>query len=235
MKRFYKDVSVAESGGGFQLLLDGRPVRTPAKNTLVLPTRALADSIAAEWAAQGDTVDPVSMPHLKLANAVIDGVAANRADVIAAILRFGENDALCYRAHEPPELARQQHEGWDPMLAWAERRFGARLAAAAGLTHIDQPPEALAALGAAVAAHDDFSLAALHVLASVTGSLVLALALSHGETSAAHAFKLSRIDEAYQAEKWGQDAEAETRARNLARELGKAAEFIGHARIMPAV
>jgi chaperone required for assembly of F1-ATPase len=234
MKRFYKDVSVAKSENGFQVLLDGRPVKTPAKNTLSLPTQALANSIAAEWAAQGDTVDPVSMPHLKLANAVIDGVSANREEVIGAILRFGENDALCYRAHEPPELARRQHEGWDPMLAWVERRFGARLGTAAGLNHIDQPPEALAALRAAVAAHDDFSLAALHVLASVTGSLVLALALSQGETSAAHAFKMSRLDEDYQAEKWGLDTEAQTRARNLSRELDKAAEFIAHAAVNPA-
>jgi chaperone required for assembly of F1-ATPase len=251
MKRFYKQVTVApvspspggrrqagaagaELGEGeipsFQVLLDGRPIKTPAHNMLRVPTRALADAIAREWDGQGEEVDPVSMPHLRLADTVIDGIAANREEVIAAILRFGENDLLCYRAHQPPELAERQREAWDPMLAWAAQHYGAHLNTAAGLNHIDQPPEALAALRGAVAAHDDFSLAALHVLASVTGSLVLALALSEGRTSAAHAFRLSRIDEDYQAEKWGTDTQAEIRATGLARELDKAVEFIAHTR-----
>ncbi len=234
MKRFYKQVAVSAADDGFHILLDGRRVKTPAGNSLTLPTRALADSIAKEWADQGEKIDPISMPHLKTANAVIDGIALNREQVIHAILRFGDNDALCYRAHEPPELARRQRESWDPMLQWAERRLGASLATGTGLTHVDQPPEAIAALRQAVAAHDDFALAALHVLASVTGSLVLALAVSQGEASAAHAFRLSRIDEDYQIEKWGQDAEAETRACNLARELDRAAEFIAHVRVTPA-
>jgi chaperone required for assembly of F1-ATPase len=197
---------------------------------LRVPTRALADAIALEWAGQGEEIDPVSMPHLRLADTVIDGIAAHREEVIAAILRFGENDLLCYRAHQPPELAERQREGWDPMLAWAATRYGAHLQTGAGLNHIDQPPEALAALRGAVEAHDDFSLAALHVIASVTGSLVLALALADGQTGAAHAFKLSRIDEDYQTEKWGSDREAEVRATHLARELDKAVEFIAHAR-----
>jgi chaperone required for assembly of F1-ATPase len=225
MKRFYKQVSVGGMGEGFQILLDGRPVKTPAANALVLPTRALADAIAAEWAGQGEEINPVSMPLLRLANTVIDG-AAHREALIAAILRFGENDALCYRAHEPPELAARQREGWDPVLEWAARQHGAHLKAAAGHNHIDQPAEAIAALRIVVAGYDSFALAGLHVIASVTGSLVLALALAEGRTSPAQAFRLSRIDEDYQAEKWGLDREAETRATALARELDKAAEFI---------
>jgi chaperone required for assembly of F1-ATPase len=214
----------------FEILLDGRPVKTPGRNVLRLPTRALAESIAAEWAAQGETVDPVSMPHLRLANAVLDGIAASRDEVVAGILRFGEHDALCYCAEHPPELVRRQRDAWDPLLAWAAQRYGARLNATAGLVHIDQPPESLAALRKAVAAQDDFALAALHMIASITGSLVLALAVAEGRIDAAQAFALSRIDEDYQAEKWGLDAEAQARAQRLARELGEAAAFIAAAR-----
>jgi chaperone required for assembly of F1-ATPase len=222
MKRFYKQVAVSQD---LEILLDGRPVHTPAKNILCLPTPALADAIAAEWAGQGDTVDPVSMPLLRLANTVIDG-AAHQGALVDAILRFGENDLLCYRAHQPPELATLQSVEWDPVLAWAAREYGAEMKTAAGLTHVDQPPETLSALRAAVAAHDSWSLAGLHVIASITGSLLLALALAEGRTSAAHAFKLSRIDEDYQAQKWGTDKEAEIRAANLARELDNAAQFL---------
>ena len=225
MKRFYKAVGVTQVGGTFGILLDGRPIKTPRGEMLALHTSALADAIAAEWAGQGETIDPVAMPLLRLANTVIDG-AANHEALIAAILRFGENDLLCYRAHQPPELARRQGEAWDPFLEWAERQFGAKLAVAAGLNHIDQPPEAIAALRAAITAFDPFALAGLHVIASVTGSLLLGLAMAEGRTSPAHAFKLSRLDEDYQAEKWGTDREAEIRAAALARELDKAHELI---------
>jgi chaperone required for assembly of F1-ATPase len=230
MKRFYKDVSVAQTDDGFRVLLDGRPVKTPAKNMLALPTQALANAIAQEWRGQGDDIEPVSMPFLKLANTVIDGVAANRTDVITAILRFGENDLLCYRAHQPPELATLQAEGWDPVLAWARRRYGVEFAVVEGFSHTDQPAATLDAFRAALEAQDSFSLAALHVIASVAGSVVLALALAEGELVPAQVFSFSRIDEDYQASKWGRDHEAEVRASNLARELDKAAEFMTAAR-----
>jgi chaperone required for assembly of F1-ATPase len=230
MKRFYKDVSVAPSDGGFAVLLDGRPVKTPARNTLVLPTEKLASAIAAEWRMQGDDVVATSMPLLRLANTVIDGVAVNRESVISAILRFGENDLTCYRAHQPPDLVARQREGWDPLLAWARQRWGAGLQITDGITHLDQPLEALAALRQAMAGYDPFTLAGLHVIASIAGSLVLGLAVVEGEISGAHAFALSRIDETYQAEKWGEDAEAAKRATALAHELDKAVELIGAAR-----
>ncbi len=230
MKRFYKQVSVTQAEDGFRVLLDGRPVKTPAKNMLALPTPGLADAIAAEWAGQGDEIEPISMPFLKLANTVIDGVAANRAEVIAAILRFGENDLLCYRAHQPPDLAAKQAEAWDPLLAWAGRRFGAEFVVVEGMSHADQPAVTLEAFRAALEAQDSFSLAALHVVASIAGSVVLALALAEGELVPAQIFALSRIDEDYQASKWGRDHEAEVRASNLARELDKAAAFIAAAR-----
>lgn len=225
MKRFYKQVAAARAEDGFRILLDGRPVRTPAKNTLAVPTSALAEALAAEWAGQGEEIDPVSMPLLRLTNTVIDG-APHREALIAAILRFGENDALCYRAHQPRDLALRQREAWDPMLEWAAQHHGAHLKAAAGFNHIDQPPEALAALHDAVSGFDDYTLAGLHVIASVTGSLVLALAVAECRTTAAHVFELSRIDETYQIEKWGSDVEAAKRAAALAHELDKAFELI---------
>jgi len=230
MKRFYKDTSVAAKDGGFAVLLDGRPVKTPSGNALVLPTEKLASAIAAEWHAQGEKIIPTSMPLLRLANTVIDGVAANRDEVIGAILRFGENDLLCYRAHQPPELLARQKAGWDPLLDWAAQKHGARMVVAEGLTHVDQPAEALAALRGALGNFDAFTLGALHIIASITGSTVLALAVADGFVPGARAFELSRIDETYQAEKWGEDAEAVKRAVALAHEMDKAVELIAHIR-----
>ena len=225
MKRFYKDVSVAPAENGFAVLLDGKAVKTPARNVLTLPTKKLAAAIAAEWRGQGDEVIATTMPLLRLANTVIDGIAANREQVIDAILRFGENDLLCYRAHQPPELVSRQRAGWEPWLDWAHRKHGAQMTVAEGLTHVDQTPEALAALRRALEGLDAFTLGGLHVVASITGSTVLALAVAAGEISGAQAFELSRIDEIYQAEKWGEDTEAVKRATALAHELDKAVEL----------
>ena len=228
MKRFYESVGTENGETGFHVLLDGKKVRTPARHVLTLPTAALAEAIAEEWCAQGDEIVPTSMPLLRLANTAQDGIGPARADVIAAILRFGENDLLCYRGEG--ELKRRQAEAWDPMLAWAADSFGARLHVTEGVGHIAQPPEALAALERAIAAHDDYALAALHVFASITGSLVLGLALVAGALNPAQAFQLSRLDESYQAEKWGLDHEAELRARALGREMDVAAHFLSLSR-----
>ena len=230
MKRFYKAVSVAPADGGFAVLLDGKSVKTPGRNALILPSEKLAQAIAEEWRGQGDEVIATTMPLLRLANTVIDGVVANRDEVIGAILRFGENDLLCYRAHQPPELAARQTVGWDPILDWVAERHGAVMRVAGGLTHVDQPPQALAALRQALQGFDPFTLGGLHVIASVTGSTVLALAVADGFLSGARAFELSRIDETYQAEKWGEDAEAAKRTAALAHELDRAVELIGHIR-----
>jgi chaperone required for assembly of F1-ATPase len=230
MKRFYKDASVTAQEGGHAVLLDGKPVRTPGGKALILPTEKLAAAIAAEWRGQGDEIVPTTMPLLRLANTVIDGVAAKRDEVIGAILRFGENDLTCYRAHQPPELVARQKAGWDPVLDWLARRHGAKLAVSQGLHHVEQPQEAMAALRRLLEGLDEFTLAGLHVIASVTGSLALALTVLDDALSGARAFGLSRIDETYQAEKWGQDAEAAKRTAALAHELDKAAELIGHIR-----
>jgi chaperone required for assembly of F1-ATPase len=230
VKRFYKEVSVAPVEGGFGVLLDGRPVKTPARNTLALPTEKLAAAIAAEWRGQGDEVIATSMPLLRLANSVIDGVTVNREGVVDAVMRFAENDLLCYRAHQPPDLVARQSAGWDPWLDWARRRHDANMTLAVGLNHVDQTPDALAALRQAVEALDPFALGAAHVIASITGSLVLALAVADGATTGAHVFELSRLDETYQAEKWGEDAEAAKRATALAHELDKAVELMAASR-----
>ncbi|HEY2008610.1 MAG TPA: ATP12 family protein [Rhizomicrobium sp.] len=230
MKRFYKDVQVAPQERGFAVLLDGRPVKTPARNTLILPTEHLAEAIAREWNAQGEEVVATTMPLLRLANTVIDGVTVNRDEVIGAILRFGENDLLCYRAHQPPQMVVRQREGWDPLLDWVGRRHGAHMRVAEGLTHVDQTQDALLALRQALEKEGPFTLGALHVIASITGSAVLALAVANGFISGPNAFALSRIDEIYQAEKWGEDAEAAKRTAHLAHELDKAVELMTAAR-----
>ena len=226
MKRFYKEVSVAHGVNGFAVLLDGKPVKTPGRRALALPTQKLADAVAVEWQSQGAEIIATTMPLLRLANTVIDGVALNLRDVASAILRFGENDLLCYRAHQPPELVKRQAEGWDPLLDWVRQRHGAHMAVAEGFSHVDQSPDALGTLRQALEEFDPFTLAALHVIASITGSTVLALAVAEGFIPGTYAFQLSRIDETYQAEKWGEDAEAIKRAAALAHELDKAVELI---------
>ena len=196
----------------------------------MLPTAELAAAIAAEWRGQGEEVIATAMPLLRLANSVIDGVTANREAVVDAVMRFADNDLLCYRAHQPPELVTRQSAGWDPWLDWARRRHGANMTVAEGFNHVDQTPDALMALRQAAAALDPFALGALHVIASITGSLVLALAVADDAASGAQVFHLSRIDEAYQAEKWGEDAEAAKRATALAHELDKAVELMATSR-----
>ena len=230
MKRFYKTAAADRTDDGWRILLDGKPVKTPGRHTLLLPTAAMAEAVAREWLGQGEEIDPVSMPMLRLANTVLDGVQANRAEVIGAILRFGEHDLLCYRAEAPPSLAARQAEEWDAMLDWVAEQHGARLIVTSGVGHIAQSPEALAALERAIAAHDDFALAGLHVIASITASLVLGLALTEGAINPAQAFQLSRLDEIHQAERWGVDSQAEQRANLLARELDVASAFIAAAR-----
>ncbi|HXS07818.1 MAG TPA: ATP12 family protein [Rhizomicrobium sp.] len=225
MKRFYKDVTVEKIAGGFRFLLDGKPVQTPARRPLLLPTELLTEAIAQEWRDQDEEMRPAAMPLTRLVNTVLDGVQATRADVIAAILRFGENDLLSYRVETPVELAARQLD-WNGLLDWAAERHDAKLAITSGIQHVEQSVETLAAFRRAVEARGDFELAALHVLASITGSLVLGLAVLDGRLPAREAFALSRLDETYQAEKWGRDHEAEARAARLAAEMEHAAELV---------
>lgn len=212
-KRFWKDVSVREADGGFDVALDTRPVRTPAKVPLVLPTRAMADAVAAEWAAQQDGIDPTTMPATRAANAAIDKVAPQFDEVAAMLSAYGDSDLLCYRADEPQELVARQAEGWDPLLDWADDTYGARLVPRAGVMHVPQDGDALARLDAQVRRLSPFQVAGFHDLVSLSGSLILALAATRDHRPAEALWALSRIDEEWQAEQWGHDEEAEDAAR----------------------
>ncbi|WP_126978086.1 ATP12 family chaperone protein [Frigidibacter oleivorans] len=216
-RRFWTAAAVEPAAGGFAVTLDGRPVRTPGKRPLVLPTRALAEAVAAEWQAQGDTVDPRAMPVTRAANSALDTVAQNRASIEGMIAAYGASDLLCYRAEAPEALVARQAAEWDPLLDWAARDLGAPLRVTAGVVPVDQPPESLAALAARLAALTDMELTAMHDLVALSGSLVLGLAAADGLHPPEDIWRLSRIDEDHQASEWGVDEEAaEVAARKRA-------------------
>jgi chaperone required for assembly of F1-ATPase len=207
-KRFWTAASVAALDGGFTVLLDGRGVKTPAKNPLILPNAALAQLVAAEWDAQTGVINPETMPMTRRANSALEKVAPQREAVIDELAGYGASDLLCYRAEGPAELVARQAAHWQPQLDWAAHAFSAPLRVTSGIAPVDQPPESLRALRKAVAAYDNFALAGLHDLVAITGSLVLGLALAQDQLSPDQGFDLSRIDEIWQAEHWGEDAEA---------------------------
>lgn len=216
MKRFWKEARVAEQPQGHAIELDGRPVRTPGRALLAVPTQALAQAIAAEWGAVADSIDPRSMPLTGLANAAIDPIAADPAGFAADLARYGESDLLCYRAEGPAPLVARQERIWDPLLGWAQTRYDIRFTLVTGIMHRPQPDATLARLGGIVAAYDPFMLAGLSPVVSITGSLVLALALAEGAMSADETWDAAHLDEAWQAEQWGED-ELATGARNARR------------------
>ncbi len=216
-KRFYKDVDVRAEATGFAVLLDGRAIKTPAGATMLAPTRALADAIAAEWRGQGETLAPQAMVLTKALNTALDRIAANRAAIVDELAKYAGTDLLCYRAESPAGLVQRQREAWDRWLGWADERFGARLAVTTGVGHIAQDAEALARLSASIDAHDTHRLVVLHTGVTITGSAVLGLAFVAGALSADDALAAAEVDAAYQAELWGLDAEAEkARAHRLA-------------------
>ena len=230
-RRFWTGVEVVPEGEGFAVLLDGRRVRTPQKAPLVLPTRGFAVAVAREWAAQEGEIDPEAMPATRLANAAIDKVGAKRAEVVETLAAYGATDLLCYRAEAPQALVERQRAGWDPLLAWCAEALGASLRTAAGVMPVQQAPQDLARLRQAVEAMDDFALSAFHDLVALSVSLVLALAVTEGHLSAEEAWRLSRLDEDFQIEEWGEDEEAaEAAARRRAAFLD-AARF--HAQLTP--
>ena len=226
MKKFYKAARAVADGDGFQIALDGRMARTPRKAPLRLPARALAEAIADEWQAQGGSVDPLTMPLTRLVNSCIDTVTTQREAVIQTISAYGGNDLVCYRADTPPELVAAQHAHWQPLVTWAERRHDAVLTVTSGITHVEQPAAALASLRAAVAAFDDYRLAALHDLTTITGSLVIGLAVADGEIEVDRAWVAAQVDEAHQAARWGEDKEAAARRDRLKAEFDQAKRFL---------
>lgn len=208
-RRFWRATAVRPEAGGYAVALDERILRTPAGVPLQAPTPALAAAIAAEWDALEAEIDPARLPLTRLANSAIDRVEPQRGTVAAAIAEYGATDLICYRAETPDALTARQAAAWDPWLRWAERTLAAPLLTIAGVMHRRQPPASLATLGGAVAAEDAFGLVALHDLVALSGSLVLGLAVRRHALDAPTAWDLSRIDEAWQAEQWGADAEAE--------------------------
>jgi chaperone required for assembly of F1-ATPase len=219
-KRFYKIASVAPVEEGFAVHLDGKPVRTPGKALLALPTEAAAALVADEFAAQGETINPVTMPVMRLVNTAIDGVASDPQAVLEDILRFASSDLLCYRADAPQGLVERQNEHWDPVLDWARGSLGARFNLAEGVIHVEQPRETIAALGTHLAQRaDPLRLAAIHVMTSLTGSALLALAVDFGELDAEAAWAAGHVDEDWQIEHWGQDAEAVARRSARKRDM----------------
>lgn len=211
-RRFWKRAKVEPADGGWQVILDARPLRTPGKQPLILPTRALADAVAQEWDAQADVIDPRTMPLTRAANSAIEKVRPQFDAVAAMLADYAGTDLLSYRAEEPDSLIAQQAADWDPLIDWSATVLGAPLRITQGVLPVAQDPAALSTLAAAVARLDDFGLTALHDLVTLPGSLILGLAVLHGRLDADEAHRLARIDEDHQASRWGRDELAEQAA-----------------------
>lgn len=224
MKRFWQ---LAEVDADRVVTLDGRPVRTPGRTPLALPTDALADAVAAEWNAVGDTLDPRAMPLTGLANAAIDRVGPEHSAFAAGLSAYGESDLLCYRAAEPEPLADRQAAAWDPWLDWARSRYDVHFVVTQGIVHQAQPAATLARLGEAVAALDAFHLAGLSPIVTITGSLVLALALIERAGDADAIWAAANVDEDWQAEHWGRDPLAEQARAGRRHDFDAAVRFLG--------
>lgn len=224
-RRFWQAVSITEIEGGFGVALDGRPVQTPARAPLRLPTRAMAGAVAEEWRAQEGELRPRTMPVTRAANAAVDTVAANPAAVAAIITAYGDSDLLCYRAESPEALRAREAEGWDPLLDWAADTFGARLVPVAGVMHVPQDPHALRRLAAPVEDMDPFELTALHDLVCLSGSLVIGLAAILDVDDIGRLWQLSRLGETWQEEQWGVDEEARAQAERKELEFRAAKRF----------
>jgi chaperone required for assembly of F1-ATPase len=229
-RRFYKDVTTESGDEGFGPRLDGRAVRTPAKNLLAVPTRALAEALAVEWREQGELIEPDTMPLTRLANSAIDGVVRHREATIAEVAKFAETDLVCYRASDPDALVTAQAEAWDPILAFARERLGATFICATGIVYVEQPVAARLAVLDAVTAlaggpSGTLRLAALSVMTSLTGSVLIALALAYEVMSAEAAWAAAHVDEAYQARFWGSDFEADARRERRWSEMAAASRF----------
>lgn len=224
-KRFWKEAKATETEGGFTVQLDGRAVKTPAKAALVVPTLKMAEAIAAEWDAQEEAIQPLTMPVTRSANAAIDKVTHHFAEVADMVADYGDADLLCYRADSPVELAARQAEAWDPLLDWAAETLGVRLETRVGVLHAPQSPEALQKLRQRVHTMSPFELTAFHDLVGISGSLVMGFATIEGVHAPEKMWQLSRIDELWQIEQWGEDDEATEIARKKLAEFLHASQF----------
>lgn len=227
MKRFYGKATVTPADGEYGVSLDERPLRTPAKAMLIVPTAALASAIAEEWNVQGDDVRLDQMGLTRLASTAIDLVAMRRAETVADIAKYAATDLVCYRAPHPPALAARQYEAWQPLIDWSSLRFDAPLEVTIGIVPIVQPPSSLRALAAAVETYTSMELTALHLATTACGSLLIALGLMEGRLDGEAAFGVSQIDETFEIESWGEDWEQMQRRAALKDDIALAAQFIG--------
>ncbi len=225
MRRFYRTARAVETREGYGIALDGKPVRTPAKHPLVVPSRTLAEAIAEEWRAQGETVEPLRLPLTRLASIALDLVAPRRAAVIEEVVRYAGTDLVCYRAEHPPELVQRQQTHWQPLIDWVALRYDAPLSVTAGIVPREQRADTIKAFAAAVATYDTNRLAALHLATAACGSLVVALALIEGRVDADAAFAAAELDESYEIERWGEDPEQARRRAALKGDIALAARF----------
>jgi len=233
-KRFYKSVTLGESDGGYQVLLDGRPVRGPARNVLCVPDKALAAALAAEWQAQTDVIDPAAMPVTRIVNSALDGVAQDTEAVAADIVKYAGSDLLCYRAGEPDSLVDEQRKAWDPVLDWLCEQHDAPFVLAEGVMFVNQPEATIVTFRkaldrlAGVGTWRPLRLAALHVMTNLTGSALLAFAAASGQLSAREAWSAAHVDEDHQIRLWGEDNEASARRVRRWQEMQAAAIVFGH-------
>lgn len=207
-RRFWKAADIRPAGDGYEVALDERPLRTPGKQPLILPTQALAEAVAQEWDAQDDVIRPDTMPLTRAANSAVEKVAPQFEGVAAMLAEYGGTDLLCYRATDPQPLIRMQADAWDPLIEWAASRHDAPLRVTHGVIPVEQPDDSLARLHAQVVGFDLYGLTALHDLVTIPGSLVLGLAVVQDRVSVDEAFQLSRIDEDFQISRWGEDDDA---------------------------
>lgn len=227
MKRFYKTVDAAPAeAGGFTVTLDGRPIRTPGKRPMAVPGRALAEAMAEEWDSQDAEIRPAGMPLTQLANTALDRVAPQRTVVVDAVMAYAETDLLSHRADQPRDLADRQGQAWQPLLDWAAEAHGASLETTPGLVAVPQPVQSLAALRRAIEDLDDWRLTGLQQATGLTGSVILGLALVQGRLDAVAADSAAHIDEDFQTERWGEDAEARDRRNALRAELEAVERFL---------
>lgn len=226
-KRFYKAADVAEQGGEFVVVLDGKPVKTPARKTLAFPTKSAAKLVAAEFEAQEKEINPATMPFTRLANTAIDGVASEVDAVLADILRFCANDMLCYRSEAPEGLVKRQTEVWNRYLEWVKAKHGVRLYLAEGVMHVEQPKASVDAFGLALKTHaEPLKLACLHAMTTMTGSAILALAIAEGQASVEVVWAAAHLDEDWTIEHWGEDREAQARRAARWQDMKAAADLL---------
>jgi chaperone required for assembly of F1-ATPase len=226
VRRFWKEVTVEQGDAGWAVRLDGGAVRTPARAALSGPSRALVDAIAEEWRSVGEEVDPREMPLTGFANAAIDRVAPDRQAFAAGLGRYAEADLACYRSEWPPELVERQEQSWDPLLAWARRRYDVDFATTSRLMHVPQPPATVDRLAHEVTALDPFRLAGLSSLVTIGGSLIAGLAVLEKAIPTEEAWAAVSLDERWQLEQWGSDTEAQKALENRRRDFLAAARFL---------